>query len=430
MEKYSPECPVFSKNNEMDMIMKINLSIARHLLDRSLFPLLVLFLFLIPFSGVSQADNAGTSPGGSKKETVNVSSMAQDFRKLSGIIREGNLENAKKTIMQILEKIPSLNRADDKALAAHGFMRAVLAGLYLIESDYAKAAEDFEIALLDLPPAFSGRDDLTALAIRTSIMADLPKLADKIIASQKPVPTPESSSSGKSKVASKPKKGQNKSSASGPAASAGPSADNINLITAKAQLAMYNKKFHQASSMLTAMGTAPKADPFHLAIYFHVLGQSRAGLDDLEGALDRFKKAATLLRGARLDNHPEMAYILLDTARIFKKKENYNEALKLQKKSLEIMTASLGAIHKDTARVHAEIAGTLRNMGKVEEAITSYDLGRDIQSRAIGKYQGVPMNALNISSGLLNAEDIGGPVFMANAAIDFFTKNIPVSDKP
>lgn len=112
------------------------------------------------------------------------------------------------------------------------------------------------------------------------------------------------------------------------------------------------------------------------------LGGVCCDMGNFAQARDNFKKALEIIRRMHGEKHPQVAIMLYNIATMLHTPDQFDEALKLYRKSLKIRRRFQGN--------HTELADTLSNMGSIyhaqgkhEEALEMYDEAREIYTSAL-----------------------------------------------
>lgn len=108
--------------------------------------------------------------------------------------------------------------------------------------------------------------------------------------------------------------------------------------------------------------TVEMADALNGAAYFLYLDK------DYEGARLHMEKAVDVLVGVRGQDHPSVAKMLHDLARVYQGVRKYSEAEKAYKRSIEIYEAKEDANHEHLLLVLQSYAEFLREQNRAEEA--------------------------------------------------------------
>ena len=140
-----------------------------------------------------------------------------------------------------------------------------------------------------------------------------------------------------------------------------------------------------------------------IAKFFLNLANIYSGLGEYEKALPLYKKSLDIREKTLGETHPDTVTSYSNIAELYKAMGKYKKALPLYKKALEIQKKVLGEEHLDTTTSYNNLAGLYKAMGKYEEALPLYEKALEIRKEKLGEEHPITALTYNNLAGLYKA---------------------------
>ncbi|CAF4994902.1 unnamed protein product, partial [Rotaria sp. Silwood1] len=181
-------------------------------------------------------------------------------------------------------------------------------------------------------------------------------------------------------------------------------------------------QFNKAEEMYTVL-LHQTSDENEKQYYYHQLGCIKGRQDDYENAIRYYKKTLEIEEKTLPPSHPDLAISYGNIGLVYRKMGDYSKALFFYGKTLEIQQKTLPTNHPDLATSYNNIGMVYRNMGEYSEALKF--LLKDIEIRQ----KILPSNHPSLATSYSNIGEVHRNMGDYPKAFSFYEKALEIQQK-